>query len=167
MAGPGVAGHVEARERLAALSIEGRLVVIRPRHSNQFHVIPDVCDRLLIRHRIPRPPLRLRLVPVMLRVLSFRPRNPRRDVDQVSQLVGFPRPPFVRGVIHRRGGCGVHHHLHELRERQPPADVVPRVTGARQVAPNGTPMLTQDPDEGNYSPSSIPANSAHWRHIAE
>lgn len=165
MAGPGVAGHVEARERLAALSIEGRLVV--PGQPGKLDVIADCHRGFLLRYRIPRPPLRLRLVPVMLRVLSFRPRNPRRDVDQVSQLVGFPRPPFVRGVIHRRGGCGVHHHLHELRERQPPADVVPRVTGARQVAPNGTPMLTQDPDEGNYSPSSIPANSAHWRHIAE
>jgi hypothetical protein len=102
----------------------------------------------------------------LLPVFGFRPHQPVADIDQLGQFVGVTRPPLVGGVEHRRPRRGVHHHLHELVERQRVADVVPRPVGAGQVAPNGPPMLAEDPDEGNYSPSSIPANSAHCRHMA-
>lgn len=98
---------------------------------------------------------------VTFSLLTFRPHQPIPRFYKLGEFVGVGVPPFVEGVIQRRPWTRVDDHLNELDERQAVSDVVPCPMGSGQIAPNRTLVFSEDPDEGDYSPSSIPANSAH------
>jgi hypothetical protein len=87
-------------------------------------------------------------------------------VDHLRRQVVAGRPALVALMEQRGAGRSIGDEIDELVDRKPfRPNVVPGVSGGREITPDGTPMLLEGVAEPGYSDSSIPANSAQARSI--